>query len=162
GLYLDAMFLFTMVPLMAAAFCAWIVQGRTRAGIIAAGGFFAAACAGLFPREICPWGDFLFAYPAQVLLTLDPAGLLWHNQLLAFHCLPRLIAGIELHEIERQIAGAGRHSGTRSAAAVPSRESVAPSSVLEGSAVLVLILFVVAFIRLWRDPARGADEARKA
>jgi hypothetical protein len=162
GLYLDAMFLFTMLPLMAAAVVAWIVQGRTRAGVIAAGVFIAAACGGLLPREIGRWVDSFDAYPAQFELTFDRAALLEHSRLLGYHCLPRLLAGVEFHNIQRQITGAARPSGTRSSPAAASRDSVVQRSVMEGSAVLVLVVFVIGFIRLWRDPARRADLARKA
>ena len=65
GLYLDAMFLFTLAGLVPAALFAWLSTGRSRAGMGMAAVFVAAMLAGLVPREIGQAVDPYDAYPSQ-------------------------------------------------------------------------------------------------
>ena len=66
GLYLDAMFLFTLAGMVPAAFLAWLSTGRSRAGIGLAAVFWLRMLAGLVPREIGRAVDPYDAYPVSV------------------------------------------------------------------------------------------------
>jgi len=162
GLYLDTMFLFTIAALVAAALFARFAHGRSRSEVITAGIVVAAMIAGLLPREIGRRADSFDAYPSQFELTLDRPAVLEHGRLLALHCLPRLIAGIELYDLEQQIVGPDHPLGGRSLAGSGKRHTIVARWVDEGSAVLLLAAFVIGFIRLLRDPAHTLDPARKA
>ena len=93
GLYLDAMFLFTLAGLAAAALLAWLSTGRSRAGIGLAAVFVVAMLVGLIPREVGRRVDPYNAYPSQFDATFEPRAIWEHIRLLVFECLPRLIAG---------------------------------------------------------------------
>ena len=105
GLYLDAMFLFTLAGLVPAALLAWFSGGRSRSGIGLAAVFLIALTFGLLPREIGRRVDPYDAYPSQFEATLERRAVLEHARLLALHCLPRLIAGTELSVWEERAIG---------------------------------------------------------
>ena len=56
---------------------------------------------GLVPREIGRRVDPYDAYPSQFDATLEPRAIWEHARLLGLHCLPRLIAGTELDQLEK-------------------------------------------------------------
>ena len=103
GLYLDAMFLFTLAGLVPAAVLTWLATGRGRAGIRLTAVFLVALLVGIAPREIGRRVDPYDAYPSQFEATLERTALWEHARLLALHCLPRLVTGVELHETEKVV-----------------------------------------------------------
>ncbi len=82
GLYLDAMFLFTLAGLVPAALLAWFSTGRSRAGIGLAAVFLIAMLVGLLPREIGRRVDPYDAYPSQFEATLERTAVREHARLL--------------------------------------------------------------------------------
>jgi hypothetical protein len=102
GLYLDAMFLFTLAGLVPAAILTWLLAGRSRAGLGLAGVFLAGMVIGLLPREIGRWVDPYDAYPSQFAATFEARAILEHARLLSLVCIPRLIAGIELPDLQQE------------------------------------------------------------
>jgi len=105
GLYLDAMFLFKLAGLVPAAIVAWFSSGRSQAGISLAAVFLIAVMVGLLPREIGRRVDPYDAYPSQFEATLQRPAIQEHVRLLVLHCLPRLVAGTELNDLDRKTAG---------------------------------------------------------
>jgi hypothetical protein len=161
GLYVDAMFLFTLAALVPTACVFWLKTGRSKDAIKTAIAFSVALAVGLLPREVGRNIDPYDAYPSQFKATLEWNAILEHGRLLGLHCLPRLIAGTELPELER--AGASIHTlglglVTQSAAqlrlALPGRN--------EWQVVLFLCGFVFAFFWLMRDRGSAADPVRRA
>ncbi len=162
GLYLDTMFVFSIVALVTAALSAQLAHGITRSGIITAGIVIASTIAGLLPREIGRRADPFDAYPSQLELTLDRPAVLEHGRLLAFYCLPRLITGIEVHALEQQLIRRDHPLGGRPSWAAAKGHGMVRPWVVEASAGLLLVVFVCGFLRLLRDPAHTSDPARKA
>ncbi len=161
GLYLDAMFLFTLAGMMPAALFAWYSTGRSRTGIGLAAVFSVAMLVGLLPREIGRRVDPYDAYPSQFAMTLERKAIREHARLLGLYCLPRLIAGTELHQVEKAgtspqtlADGLLTFSGAQIRSAVPGKD--------EWLAILLLTVFLMALVRLARDPASTTDPARKA
>jgi hypothetical protein len=151
GVYLDAMFLCTLAGIAPAALLNWLSTGRSRSGIRLAAVFGVAMLFGLAPREIGRRVDPYDAYPAQFSLTLARTAIIEHTRLLALHCLPRLVVGTELDEMEK--AGVSM-SESRFPSAPPGKD--------EWMAVLIVTAFLIAIVRLARDPATVTDLARRA
>jgi hypothetical protein len=163
GLYLDAMFTFTVAALVAAALFARIAHLKSRSAIVTIIIVLAATIIGLLPREVGRRIDPFDAYPSQFALTLDGAALREHGRLLAWHCLPRLIAGVQVNVFDRPIVGRDNPLGGRRSSVAENRRGSSVLRWLDASlAVLILVVFLVGFIRLLRDPARTLDPARKA
>ena len=162
GLYLDAMFLFTLAGMVPAAMFAWLTTGRSKNGIGLAAVFSVAMLVGLLPREIGRRVDPYDAYPSQFGATLEPRAVQEHARLLGLYCLPRLIAGTELHQFENAgtsilalAIGLVGMSGAQIRSAVP------------GKAEWLAILLVTVFCSgarpdEARDPASTTDPARNA
>jgi hypothetical protein len=95
GLYLDRMFLFTLVGI--AFGTALVVRGPFRAGRgVAALAFLAAVVVGVLPLEIGRRADPYDAYREQFEPLMEPSVLLGHARMFALECLPRLVAGHRL------------------------------------------------------------------
>jgi hypothetical protein len=160
GLYLDAMFVFTIAGLVAAAIIAWLARTRSPRAVGQAAVFVLALFFGLAPREIGRRIDPYDAYPSQFEATTDRRAVLDHSALLAFHCLPRLIAGLELPQIEKACLPTS----------MPVRSSLASSRLArlelpgpgEWLSVALLLGFALALFRLARDVLAGGDPARSA
>jgi hypothetical protein len=159
GLYLDPMFLFTLAGLVPTALLAWFAGARSlRSGLIGAAVFLIGMTAGLLPREIGRRVDAFDAYPSQFQPTWERSALLEHARLLAFDCLPRLIAGTELGGWERILLGRDGFTTARSAAGAHP-----PLRPLDASLAIVLLTgFVAALIRLARDRVPADEPARRA
>ena len=147
GLYLDAMFLLSLAGILAAAFVTWLSGSRSRSGIVLAAAFLAGLVVGLLPREIGRRVNPYDAYPAQFAASFETSALAQHADLLAYECLPRLVAGSGLHNVRRTMGG--RHSPI-----------LPPAS--EWPAIVLLIGFGAAVLRLALDAARRGDPARRA
>ncbi|SIO61047.1 hypothetical protein SAMN05444166_6620 [Singulisphaera sp. GP187] len=100
GVYVDSMFLLTLSGLVPAAIGAWWSGGRSRRGLLAALVFVPAFLVGVAPREIGARVDPHNAYPQGFLTSFDTAVLINHVRLLGLDCLPRLIAGHRLPNLE--------------------------------------------------------------
>ncbi|MFI5460276.1 MAG: hypothetical protein ACHRXM_33075 [Isosphaerales bacterium] len=162
GLYLDAMFLFTLAGFVPAALLAWFSGGRSRSGFGLATVFLVALGFGLFPREIGRRVDPYDAYPAQFAVTFERSAVREHARLLALHCLPRLIAGAELSVLEETVIGREHLvDGPLHSAWVRRVQSVLPPW-QEWLAVLLLAGLAVAIIRLVLDPVWTGEPARTA
>jgi hypothetical protein len=96
GLYLDAMFLFTLAGLLAAALLGRSAATSWRSVISRGAVFTVAMMAGFAPHVIGRWVDRHDAYPSQFAATLDRQALVQHARLMGEACIPRLVAGIEL------------------------------------------------------------------
>ncbi len=85
-----------------------------------------------------------------------------HVRLLVLHCLPRLIAGTELYDLDRKTASnAGVFRGLVLWVA-GDRTSTGISRAKEWLAILMLLGLGVTVARLARDSARSAEPARRA
>lgn len=100
GVYVDSMFLLTLSGLVPAAIGAWWRMGRSRSGLLAALVFIPAFLVGVAPREIGARVDPHNAYPQGFLSSFDTAVLINHLRLLGLDCLPRLIAGHRLPDLQ--------------------------------------------------------------
>jgi hypothetical protein len=147
GLYLDAMFAITLVGIATAAAIAWLWGSRSRSGIVLAAAFLGGMIVGLLPREVGRRFDPYDAYPAQFSPTFDASDIASHAHLLAYECLPRLVAGVGLRKIGRSM-GEPHPSFSSSAAG--------------WGAVLLMVGFAAAVVRLASDVARRGDPARRA
>jgi hypothetical protein len=159
GLYLDAMFLMTLAGLVSAACLFWLSTGRSSAAIRPAVVFLVAMVVGLVPREIGRRADAYDAYPSQFEATLERAAIGEHLRLLGLHCLPRLVAGTELHALEK-VGASISTLGTELVTLHGARFRSAVPGASEWIAVLILSGFLVALIRLARDPVSASDPAR--
>jgi hypothetical protein len=152
GVYLDAMFVITLLGLVPAALLGGWAANGTRRGITSALIAALAFLAGLAPREIGRRLEPHDAYHEQFRPMLDPAVLQHHAWLLGQHCLPRLIVGHRLPELQadpdpRALAGPGPTSVTA---------DLHPAAVAVTG--LGLTLFAAALIALAR--AHGPPAAR--
>lgn len=148
GLYIDAMFAVTMAGLATAAGVAWIISGsRSRTVLLAAGAFLLGLIVGLAPREIGRRVDSYDAYPAQFAATLDAGAIRGHAELLAYECLPRLIAG---------------SSGRASFAPAMGLRAAGKKGIGEWPVIVVVIGFAVALGRLGLDVVQRGAPARRA
>ncbi|MEO6810026.1 MAG: hypothetical protein ABI353_13010 [Isosphaeraceae bacterium] len=93
GVYLDQMFLITMAIIFLVIIIAWPVPGLQRKRILILLVFLLGAVVGELPREVGRIVDPYDAYQAQFDPLLDREVLKGHARLLAYECLPRLIAG---------------------------------------------------------------------
>jgi hypothetical protein len=162
GLYLDAMFLFTLAGLIPAAGLAWLLGGRSKSGFRSSAAFLAGMLVGLLPREIGQWVDSYDAYPSQFAATFHGSAVREHLRLLVLHCLPRLITGTELHELERHVVQDKIAVGPWFLSWSDERSRWAPTGMREGLAVLLVIGFAAAVVRLMLEGARAREPARKA
>jgi hypothetical protein len=162
GLYLDAMFLFTLAGLVPAALVTWCFAGRSRLCIGSAVMFLIALFAGFLPHEAGRLFDPYDAYPSQFTASFERTAIGEHQRLLTLHCLPRLIAGTELRDLEERLVGSDDPANNpRRSASERKPRSILPRSA-EWLAVLVLAGFVAAVGRLALDPLSTGDSARKA
>jgi len=162
GLYLDAMFLFTLAGLVPAALLAWFSSGRSRVGIGLSAVFLIAMMVGLLPREIGRRVDPHDAYPSQFEATLERRAVQEHVRLLVLHCLPRLIAGTELHDLDRKTAG---NEGVLRGLVLWVAGGRTPAGISQSNewlAILMLVGLVVGVARLARESARAVEPARRA
>ena len=165
GLYLDAMFLFTLAGLVPAAMLAWLSTGRSESRHRPGRRVPGRACWPVsLPREIGRRVDPYDAYPSQFAGDAANAAAIWeHARLLVLHCLPRLIAGTELHELRESAARPIAALATRLGWLEPERRirSALPGP---GEWLAVLLLRRLSWrllVRLRRSGA-VADPARKA
>jgi hypothetical protein len=149
GLYIDAMFLITLGGLGPAACFAWLTGAgpRSRSGLVLTAAFLVGMIIGLLPREIGRRVDPYDAYPSQFAATFDPSAVARHADLLAFECLPRLVAG----------------TGWRTAGPSPGgRRSSLLASASGWPVILLMTGFAGSVARLALDAARRGDPARRA
>ncbi len=162
GVYLDAMFLFTLAGLVPAAVFGWLRSGRPRAGIACAAVFLVGLMAGLVPREIGRWVDPYDAYPSQFATTFEPPALLGHARLLLINCLPRLIAGPELSDFQRSFFEPDSRAGEFLVFLSGSKTGWRLPRASEWVSVLILAGFGVAVVRLLIESARTGSPAQQA
>src|SRR5262249_30059015 len=140
---------------------AWIRTGRSRAGLGLVAVFVAAIFVGLIPREIGRRIDPFDAYPSQFQMTLERQAILEHCRIFGLYCLPRLIAGTELTQLEN-FGTTIQAMGSR---AISSR-GLQMRAMLPGKAEWLALLFLGAFmaavVRLVRDSAQTTSAARTA
>ncbi|WP_145268326.1 hypothetical protein [Tautonia plasticadhaerens] len=158
GLYLDAMFAFTLAGLVPAAVASWWSRGRSKAGILAALTFVIGLAIGAVPSEIGRRVDPHDPYNEQFSPVFQPEVLAEHARILALECLPRLIAGHELPSLRatpEDLSGTGRPLPAR-----PGRVASHPHAVF--TALLALGLFSASVARLAIAATRGADPGGRA
>jgi hypothetical protein len=158
GLYLDAMFVLTLVGICSAAGLTWLKGSRSRSGLVSAVAFLVGMFVGLLPREIGRRVDPYDAYPAQFAATFQSRAIAEHAGLFGWECLPRLIAGSGIHAGWRS-AGPFRPIPPSGSTAAGRFRNIPPS---RWPAVVLLIGCAAAFLRLafdiggWGNPARFA------
>lgn len=145
GVYVDSMFLLTLSGLIPAAIGAWWKLGRSRSGLLAASVFVLAFLVGVAPREIGARIDPYSAYPKGFLSSLQPPVLLHHLRLLGLDCLPRLITGHRIPDLQSdpspsELGGPGPNNSPR---------DTSPLSI--AVTVVVLVMFLGS-IRALADP----------
>ena len=146
GLYLDRMFLFTLVGLLPAAALGGTGEPRGRGGRGPLA--FALACAlGYLPHVAGTWADPYDAYREQFDPLLDRAALREHARLLALDCLPRLVAGHRLPGLQSEPSPAAL--GVRAAPRLGAKDDPLPPA----TTVVALGLFAAALAALTHGPA---------
>ncbi|QEH36789.1 hypothetical protein OJF2_53740 [Aquisphaera giovannonii] len=106
GLYIDSMFLMTLVGLVVGTAAALLRAGagpegqRSRPGTPALALLVAGFLLGASPRWIGAWLDPHDPYHEQFAGSLDPPVLMQHARILLLECLPRLVAGHRLPGFE--------------------------------------------------------------
>ena len=118
--------------------------------------------AGLVPREIGRWVDPYDAYPAQFATTFERPALLEHARLLMLNCLPRLIAGPELSDFQRNFFEVDSQVGEFLVFLSGSKTNWRLPRASEWVSVLIVAGFGVAIVRLLVDSARAGTPARQA
>ena len=123
---------------------------------------WSAGIVGFLPHEIGRIVDPYDAYPSQFIATFEEPAVREHGRLLALQCLPRLIAGTELDRFDR--IGRGHESifgkligcllDVRTFSELPPKQ--------EWLAVVLLIAFVAATIRVLLDSMFSRDACGKA
>ncbi|WP_406695770.1 hypothetical protein V5E97_32700 [Singulisphaera sp. Ch08] len=118
GLYVDTMFMLTLSGLVPAAIGTWWRTGRSRRGLLAALVFIPAFMLGVAPREIGARVDPHSSYPQGFLSSFEPVVLLNHLRLLGLDCLPRLITGHRLPNLQSdpspaELGGPGPNNSPR-------------------------------------------------
>jgi hypothetical protein len=164
GVYLDAMFLCTLAGLGLAAIAGWLDAGRSRSGVILAGVILGGALIGLLPREIGRRIDRYDAYPSQFAVTFEKRSVSQHAWLLGQICTPRLIAGIEIPALAREIArvGSSTSGAMRSVPTLRNQPTALRVLTRFGCGALSLTLLVISLIWLARDLWSAADRPRRA
>ena len=153
GLYLDAMFLFTLAGIVPAAVLAWLSAGRSRSGIGLAAVFLVAMIVGLLPREIGRRVDPYDAYPVSVRGDVRHVG----------DRGTRPAAGLRLpaapdrrHRARRLEDRSSPESLGDGLASAAGGRFDRRSPAKEWLAVLLVIGFAAAVVRLARDAVRRA------
>ena len=101
GLYLDAMFLFTLAGMIPAAFFAWLSTGRSRASIGPTVVFSVRACWSVsFPMKSAGVSIRTTRIPRSSTRRLNPGRSGSTPGCCVLHCLPRLVAGTEIDHLE--------------------------------------------------------------
>ncbi len=93
GVYLDAMFVITLLGLVPAGIVAWWLSGPTRRGLACGVIAVLAFVVGAAPRELGRRLEPHDAYREQFRPMIQPDVLLSHIDLLLNQCVPRLIVG---------------------------------------------------------------------
>jgi hypothetical protein len=124
--------------------------------------FLAGMMVGHLPREIGKRVDPHDAYPSQFAATFQRSAILEHTRLLAMDCLPRLIAGADLHRFGHQLVRDGVSSGRSLTARSGGRDRFVRLRMDEWLAVLLGAGFAAAVGRLTLDAAKAREPARKA
>jgi hypothetical protein len=162
GLYVDAMFAFTLAGLVPAAVFAWFRGARSKVGLGLAGVFLAALLAGVMPREIGRLVDPYDAYPSQFAIAAKQGAVIEHIRLLVLYCLPRLIHGSELHDMSEVLAEADR-DGSRLVAWLSGRRNLSRiPAAQEWLAIVMMAVFLLGVFRLAGDFRRAVDLPRIA
>jgi hypothetical protein len=176
GLYLDQLFLFTMLGLVPAALAAGFGPGRVPHRFAAALAFVAGTVVGYLPHvagtRADPYDAYgeqfetIFTAPRTHRIDIDQARRLAgeHTRLLVLECLPRLVAGPRFVSDKRWGLHGVQHDPPQAAAVpvVPAR--VAPRAHPAAIATLALGVLVLlgAIIGLLRGRGEPADAAELA
>jgi hypothetical protein len=125
-------------------------------GISRAAVFLVAMLVGLLPGAIGHRVDPYDAYSSQFQPTTEPQAVAEHARLLGLYCLPRMIAGKELDELDQALKTI---FSVASDPAASSRARIRWNLLTTSSWLAVLIIggFLIALVRLARDTARHAD-----
>jgi hypothetical protein len=161
GLYLDAMFVFTPAGFLPAVLRGLFSVRNPRRLVGLAVVFLVGLGSGLVPRELGRLVDPHDAYPRQFQATYESPAVAAHARLLALRCLPRLIAGTELVELEERMFGRmGAGEAAKSPASGNAQKVLTPAR--EWPAVLLLAGLAAAIMRLALDRGGTAPAARLA
>ncbi|MEW4570396.1 hypothetical protein AB1L88_21220 [Tautonia sp. JC769] len=157
GLYVDTMFLFTLAGLIPAAIASWSGRGRSKAGIVAAVVFSIGLILGAAPRELGKHADPYDPYGQQFSPIFLPDVVADHARILVLECLPRLVVGHELPDLQstpEALTELGR----------PARRGPDdPTPALDAgpyATALGLLLLIAAVTRLVLDPSPQGSAAK--
>jgi hypothetical protein len=145
GLYLDAMFLMTLPGIASAMAVAWRPATWTKRLGISSCMFAVGFGLGILPLELGRRFDPYDCYSFQFAATWDPAAIAAHGRLLVFHCLPRLVAGAELGQLERSLGWNGPAAGRPRSLTMSSPGDWLPAAMLIGLAIALLRLGLEVF-----------------
>jgi hypothetical protein len=162
GLYIDAMFLFTLAGIVPAAMLAWLRGGRPRSGIVLAAAFLGGLVVGILPREIGRRVDPYDAYPSQFAATFEGKAVAGHARLLVVECLPRLVGGSALNDFEIRVIDPESPLGDLLATLTGVKGGFHPLRPKAWASLLIAIGFAVAMVRLAVAAVRQPDLARQA
>jgi hypothetical protein len=149
GLYLDQMFLMTMVSLSVVAMISWLADGARVRMLLLVPVFLAGFAGGYSPHELGRRIEPHDAYHEQFQPVFSRGILRGHSHILLWDCLPRLIAGHRLPGFESEPA-------PRSASSLSSaRRRESAGLIAMAITTLTLTLFVISSLLLTRDAWQG-------
>ncbi|RUL85037.1 hypothetical protein [Tautonia sociabilis] len=158
GLYLDAMFLFTLLGMAPAAVVSWRSGGWSQAGLATAMAFAVGLAVGAAPGEIGRRVDPYDPYGEQFAPIFRPDVIAEHARILGLECLPRQISGYELPELRatpEALTPNGRPARLLERSGLP-----APLAGIVSA--LTLGLFAASLARLQVEVRRGGGGGRLA
>ena len=152
GLWIDSMFLISLLGLVAAGSAAWTLSGRSRTGLRSGLIFTLAVVVGLTPKLVGDRVDPHDAYRETFVPDWNADVLLSHAKTLGLDCLPRLLVGHRLPDLEAEPGGFtfdGRtKSATRSTGLIP--------IVMTALGLVVFLLSILSFAHgCGADPNRA-------
>ncbi|MFO0890812.1 MAG: hypothetical protein U0790_16910 [Isosphaeraceae bacterium] len=173
GLYIDSMFLMTLGGMGVAGLVAWASSAlaRTRPTASGSGGgavsflvkvlaLVLAFAAGVAPRHLGSRLEPYDAYRDQMAVSLEPDSVVAHARLLLGDCLPRLIAGHRLPNLEADPDP--RLLGLDAPVRPGRTPGVRPSAVVLLTTTLSLLLFAGSLLVLAMAAVGSPDPVRRA
>ncbi len=162
GLYLDAMFLFTIAGLVPGLVMGALKLGRSRSALISAAAFLVGMSIGMSPREIGRRIDSYDAYPSQFSATFEGSAIAEHARLLVVECLPRMVGGSALNDLEGRSIDPETHLGDLLASVTGAKAGWKLPRSKALASLIIVVGFPIAMLRLAADAFRRSDAARQA
>lgn len=163
GLYLDTMFMFTLIGLASAGGMYGLLEAGPRVSATRSAAFLTALAVGFSPGLIGRIVEPHDAYPDQFRPLWNAEVVADHAAILGLECLPRLIAGIEVSALRQDLAPWGRTLPDQlSGLLLHPERGRATVAVDMAGLLLSLVLFALATVWLIFDPGARGDSVRKS